>query len=93
MGEVCFEGEELLHVDQTGGEAELEQVLTAPSVAGLAETVHLEFSYFAFNERSSPQFASSRWVGLFSSCGLETFLVEVQPDRSTGLGSRALCAH
>ena len=54
MGEVCFEGEELLHVDHSGGEPELEEVLTAPSVAGLPETVHLEFSYFAFNERSSP---------------------------------------
>ena len=54
VGEVCFEGEELLHVDQTGGEPELEQVLTAPSVAGLTETVHLEFCDFAFHERSSP---------------------------------------
>ena len=54
VGEVCFEGEELLHVHHSGGEPELEQVLTAPSVAGLPEAVHLQFCDLAFHERSSP---------------------------------------
>lgn len=43
MGEGCFEGERLYHVDFAGGEPDLEEVRTASSVAGLAGTVHLEF--------------------------------------------------
>jgi hypothetical protein len=93
VGEVCFEGEELLHVDQTGGESELEQVPTVPSVAGLPETVHLQFCDVAFHERSSPELGSCCWSGLFISCSLETSLVEAQPDRSTSLSGGALCAY
>ena len=48
-----FEGEEHLPVDQTGGGPELEEVLTAPSVSGLPEALHLQFCDIAFHESSS----------------------------------------
>ncbi len=72
------EGEEAFEVEQTGGQALLEQDFAGASVAGFAHPVTFPFSDLAFDDGSSSQLFASRWSGLFGPSGLESRLVEVQ---------------